>query len=358
MSQAKPVNYSATETAGASFSHAWKAREVAYALVAIAIITAASWALHDPASLSKVIHFDMSSISPTALKCLLSVGVILGFRTLIWRPGLGTAAHRFVYMINGRYSYAENTVKPQDPSWDNATPFELQASDGKKISGHIVESIGPKRGVIIHTLGNAVLYDAERAPQRQEGYDLIFYHPPGYGSSDGPRNPESDFYALEGVLHYMNKQRNVPYECMHLKCQSIGSGPGIEVAAHYQLAKLQLIVPLAHIEDVGERFATVHTHWVIGKIAQLFLGGVTKDYFGYDNTGNLAKTRAPHVLIEEAEKDDLMTLSDAPTEASKLIRAWQSARVFENKEMLTDVTGARLELRRWLGRGHNDVPVF
>ena len=314
----------------------WKAREVAIGLFAGALIIFASWALRDPVHLSKVVGFDVTRIPLPALKAVLAVGVIALFRTAIWRP---LVAHQILdkafYPVRG---YGTRTpfmrdgadVLPPDGQWRFAGEgLKIQTYDGREVFGTLLrgQEGQPHTGeTVIFSLGNVAVYDREdpdlfRKTWLAQGYNVICYHPPGYGTTAGPRTPETDFLALEAVVQYAASLNGE--ESVSIFGQSLGSGAAVEIAQRYELKRLALLVPFGRLETVVQRLITSISPG-LGYVARFFTGDIISDYHGYNNAAKIAHCKAKQITIDEGDGDLLMSSALAPTEGRTLFDSAQT----------------------------------
>lgn len=331
------IDFTVTQTR-ADYYNLWIIREVALAILAASLITGCSWAIKDITSFTRFTH--LTPLPSWAYKTILAAATVLGIRTLFFRPLVALIIKKYaypcvIYPIDKRLAYnwikGGNETIALNPSWAEDTidmvNFAIEAYDGKRIKGCILEG---KKGeansneYIISCSGNMHLYDQvslhEYNPTRSKGYNIVFFHPPGYGTSDGPRTPLSDFYALEAVIQYLQSKHGVKPENLHIEATSIGTGSAGAVSAKYPLKSLSFYVPLATSEGVFEHQADQIAP-KISRIAVWFMASIIRDMVRYDNPTALASAYCNEIYLYEGAQDELMSLGRGPTEAQKIFNA-------------------------------------
>lgn len=291
----------------------WIGREIALALLAIGAITLSSLVL-----LRHVDAHWTQAVPAGAWKTLIAASTLLLFRTLIWRPVVAKIPPRSLYPGARHHGMF-------DEQWHDVPghrEFQVPSADGKQIHGTIVPGNPQGRFAdhwVILLVGNSAIYEdfplqdhvESFGPLTAAGYNIIAYHPPGYGRTQGPRTLQSDLYAADAVMHFLH---DVPRHRIHLMGQSIGSGAATELMTRYQLGHSVLLVPLGTVEGV--------TRGYVGKFPTWLASGVIRDVFEYNNVGKMARLQTRRLTIIQGEADEIMS-RERPRQAECLRDAWR-----------------------------------
>jgi pimeloyl-ACP methyl ester carboxylesterase len=227
-----------------------------------------------------------------------------------------------LYLINGYRNCLVGSIRGQVEQWQGVEERWIRTLDGNQIYTQVLP--GRKGGqyagqAVFLSLGNGIIHDQTEpnhfAGLTNEGYTLVFYHPPQYGKSTGVRTPTSDYLAAEAVVQWMIQQRGFAEDSIHVMGQSIGSGPVVELMTHYRFRSGLLVVPLGTVESVAKR--------VVGPLGYL-VQGVIRERYEYNNLGKMGRLITRTVTILQAECDHLMGARPV-REAEAMAEVWRQA---------------------------------
>lgn len=219
------------------------------------------------------------------------------------------------------------------PSWGQHDELRITDFSGRTIRGHRIsckqEGETAERKVVIVCLPNGWIYD--RLPpdymkiENLREHDQVFFHPPGYGRSEGSRTPHSDAQATEAVLQALLAQG---YELKNISVIgiSIGSGPASQIAAKYKIGSVVLGGPFNQLSEVITHIGGMVMCCGLGKPLIRLFDGVFRSRFEYDNESALKEAASSpggaERLVFYAGHDDWL-MGDA---ADQLRAAWNDNR--------------------------------
>lgn len=247
----------------------------------------------------------------------------------------------------------------------------IQSLDGTSIHTRFIKGKKDKphsSEVIVYSFGNSHLYHSNEMlfsnlclRYLEQGYSIMVYDPPGYGETAGPRSPPKDFLALEAVTQYLVEVKGLSEGKQHHVGHSIGSGAVMELSTQYDFASVSLVGGLGSMVEVSEQLMRNEYQHTVGATAacflsylsRWFLGGVVRDYYGYDNITCMQNTRVKRITLHESTDDhymcDLLPGATTASQATKLQEAWnlsqRSGRLtFSKREKLGHMTPDKVDL--------------
>jgi hypothetical protein len=325
------VQFRATQSRGDYTAvRGWVVRETLLAVAALGFLTCSCLMLKRPDL------FGRGRLAPGFIKTVVAVSAVLAWRTLIWRPLMGTFARRVVYPIDGYqvlYPTWWPAVQPA-AGWEQHPVTHIRDLTGLEIhtrllpgreerqhSGHLILFCAGNGGVAEEATPN------EFTALRESGYSLLLYHPPQYGETGGRRTPQSDMLAAEACLQYLITERGAggagfAEGNIHLVGWSMGSGAAIELMNRYEVGRSLLVVPFARIRTVmtrwiGSGFLSHFMHWAAR--------GTVADWVEYNNADKMGTLRPRSVTIIQVRNDGMMG-RESPREGEVLRDIWCRSR--------------------------------
>lgn len=131
---------------------------------------------------------------------------------------------------------------PKKSSADARHVIKIPLPNHQQISA--IYLVNPKaRYTILFSHGNAEDLSIANRYMRQfnrEGYSIIAYDYPGYGSSDGHPSEKSCYEAIKAVYDYLIQTKHLSPKQIIAFGQSLGSGVTVELATHFPVNKVIL----------------------------------------------------------------------------------------------------------------------
>ena len=160
--------------------------------------------------------------------------ILLGCLLLVSGYGLLLLFARF---------FAEGRVFPyvRKMRFELAGSFKLRMPSGRQLSLLHLESAAPQPQILLYNHGNN--QDLEDllptlAELQANGYNVLAYDYPGYGTSTGKPSERSVLEAADTVFKYLVDQLNYRPDQIILYGFSLGSGPACYLAQRYPVAAL------------------------------------------------------------------------------------------------------------------------
>lgn len=208
--------------------------------------------------------------------------ILLGCLLIILAYGLLLLFARF---------FAESQVFPyiKKMRFELAGSFKLRMPNGRQLSLLHLESAVPQPKILLYNHGNN--QDLEDllptlAEMQANGYSVLAYDYPGYGTSTGAPSEQSVLAAAETVYKYLVEQLEYRPEQIILYGFSLGSGPACYLAQRYPVAALIIEGGFTSTFRVVTRFKIVP--WDV-----------------FDNRSILPQVNCPCLLIH-GEKDEIV----------------------------------------------------
>lgn len=213
---------------------------------------------------------------------LLTDWILLGCLLLVLGYGLLLLFARF---------FAEGRVFPyvQKMRFELAGSFKLRMPSGRQLSLLHLESAAPQPKILLYNHGNN--QDLEDllptlAELQANGYNVLAYDYPGYGTSTGKPSERSVLEAADTVFKYLVEQLNYRPDQIILYGFSLGSGPACYLAHRYPVAALIIEGGFTSTFRVVTRFKIVP--WDV-----------------FDNSSVLPQVSCPCLLIH-GKKDEIV----------------------------------------------------
>jgi len=156
------------------------------------------------------------------------------YRILLLAVVLGYAG-----LIAFAYFFANAMIFPVPTSSyvDDASIRKLALPSGEKISIKYVPVQNPYF-TILYSHGNredlGTISDVVSA-FNQEGYSMLAYEYPGYGTSTGQPTEKNAYASIQSVYEYAINELKIPGERIILYGRSLGCGPAVELALKYDV---------------------------------------------------------------------------------------------------------------------------
>ena len=184
-----------------------------------------------------------------------------------------------------------------------AGSFKLRMPNGRQLSLLHLKSTDPQHKIILYNHGNN--QDLEDllptlAELQANGYNVLAYDYPGYGTSSGKANEQSVLEAADTVFRYLIEQLAYSPDQVILYGFSLGSGPACYLAQRYDVAALIIEGGFSSTFRVVTRFKIVP--WDV-----------------FDNHSILPQLTCPCLLIH-GEKDEIVPFWHAKSNY-RMIRA-------------------------------------
>ncbi len=340
----------------------WRVREAVIGIFSLLLLTIGIWWHSHSASLSRLIHYDLTRLSNHIRNSFIAVGTLLFVRTFLCVE----MGHRSIYAVRG-YDPAWGALQsvpaaPYRQAWDaenyqrcfvgyyadrdnrrnGIAPIHhllITALDGTPVNARLLPGVGEVNGnptphagkLIIFCNNSGDLYERTSPVSYQRwndaGYFVMVYHPPGYGLTPGRRTPHNDYLALEAIIQHCiapPEEGGLGFSesAITLLGQCLGSGAAVEMATKYQINRLHLVEPFASLDSIPPRFCGGRP---LGWFTRLFTDFIMRDYYGYDNVSKMRQLRARNITLDDSASDGFMTLGSLQPEGDRLIEAFHRA---------------------------------
>lgn len=129
---------------------------------------------------------------------------------------------------------------PESSYRDDAEILKITLEDGSRISAlHLPRADAPF--TVLYSHGNAEdlgLIRGRLEHYRRQGFSVLSYDYPGYGTSEGRPGTRSALRAAEAVLQHLITEIGVPPGRILIHGRSIGGGPSVHLAHRQRVAGL------------------------------------------------------------------------------------------------------------------------
>ncbi|MGB0418008.1 MAG: alpha/beta hydrolase [Opitutales bacterium] len=240
------------------------------------------------------------------LGCLL---LISGYGLLLLFARFFAEGHVFPYVRKMRFKLAGS--------------FKLRMPSGRQLSLLHLESAAPQPKILLYNHGNN--QDLEDllptlAELQANGYNVLAYDYPGYGTSTGNPSERSVLEAADTVFKYLVEQLNYRPDQIILYGFSLGSGPACYLAQRYPVAALIIEGGFTSTFRVVTRFKIVP--WDV-----------------FDNRSVLPQVSCPCLLIH-GKKDEIVPFWHAKSNYRTIRAAKQKLWVADAQHNdLVDIAG-------------------
>lgn len=136
------------------------------------------------------------------------------------------------------YIAQKRLFRPQPPSYsDNADILKLTAKDGLKISAlYLPNPIAHFTILLSHgNMADLGLCLPLAQQMHAQGFSILVYDYPGYGTSEGSPSEEGIYRAIDAAYQFLTVERHIPAERVIAYGRSLGGGATVDLASRVSL---------------------------------------------------------------------------------------------------------------------------
>jgi pimeloyl-ACP methyl ester carboxylesterase len=158
--------------------------------------------------------------------------------SFLWVLGIGALSLYACCIPLIGYVAQKRLFRPQEPSYtENTDVLKLVMRNGQKISAlYLPNPVAHFTILLSHgNMADLGLCLPLAQQMHAQGFALLVYDYPGYGTSDGAPSEQGVYGAIDAAYEFLTVQRQIPPHRIVAYGRSLGGGPTIDLASRVAL---------------------------------------------------------------------------------------------------------------------------